>query len=295
MKKAFDMALTLLPPSVRLFARRLTQAETERAEELRLRSGQAPTVLLPEGEVPLPGAGLISPGEISAVLEIATGASLHTVADSIRRGFVNVRGGVRVGVCGTAVTDRGRITSLRAFSSVSIRIPGEAWGCAQEIFPRLAAEGFPSTLIVSPPGWGKTTLLRELIRLLSGEGLRISLADERGEVAAQWNGVSQLDVGSHTDVITGAPKAEAAMMLLRAMNPQILAMDEITAPEDVEACRRAAGCGVAILATAHGEDVKCLAGRELYRRLLEEGIFTRAVSISKTPEGERRYSLVQLC
>lgn len=116
-------------------------------------------------------------------------------------------------------------------------------------------DGFCSTLILSPPGGGKTTLLRECVRRLSDQGLRISLMDERGEIAAVQNRTPQFDVGANTDIMTGGQKAACCMMLLRAMRPDVLAFDEISAPEDIEAIRIAAGCGVALLATAHAQSV----------------------------------------
>ena len=153
------------------------------------------------------------------------------------------------------------------------------------------------TLILSPPGLGKTTLLRDIIRRVSeGEGCRsrrVALADERGEVAALYHGVPQLEVGRRTDVVEGCPKAQGLMLLLRAMGPQVLAADEITAPEDVAALRTAAGCGVTLLATAHGADRTDLERRPVYRALLEERLFRKLVRIR--PEGPgRAYTIEEL-
>ena len=184
--------------------------------------------------------------------------------------------------------------NLRSLSSVSIRIARQRPGAALPLLSGLMEGGrLCSTLIAAPPGMGKTTLLRDLVRCISdGDGtppLRVGLADERGEVAALYGGVPQLRVGQRTDVIEGCPKAQGAMLLLRAMNPQVLAMDEITAPEDVGALLTAAGCGAALLATAHGEGDE-LTRRPLYRTMLEERIFQRVVSIQRTEQG-RSYTV----
>ena len=184
--------------------------------------------------------------------------------------------------------------NLRSLSSVSIRIARQHPGAALPLLSGLMEGGrLCSTLIAAPPGMGKTTLLRDLVRCISdGDGtppLRVGLADERGEVAALYGGVPQLRVGRRTDVIEGCPKAQGAMLLLRAMNPQVLAMDEITAPEDVGALLTAAGCGAVLLATAHGEGDE-LTRRPLYRTMLEERIFQRVVSIQRTEQG-RSYTV----
>lgn len=286
----FDRALALLPPELRRAAMGLGEKERKAAEELRLRVGCEPTYLSPDGERSFWPGARIAAKDLETVLEIATGASVHSSADSVRRGFVTVKGGCRIGICGTAVMGDKGIAGIKELSSVAIRIPREMRGCAGGIFPELMRGGFSSTLIISPPGVGKTTLLRELVRLLSRQGNRVSLADERGEVAAVWKGTPQFDVGPHTDVLTGAPKAESAMLLLRAMNPQIIALDEITAPEDVQACKSAANCGVKLLATAHGDGVEDLRSRAMYRELLDAGVFRRAVMIKKE-NGRRLYEI----
>ena len=105
------------------------------------------------------------------------------------------------------------------------------------------------------------------------------MLDERGEIAGFVEGVASFDVGERTDVLTGGEKGEGAMLLLRAMNPQVLAMDEITAAEDCEVCLNAVGCGVELLATAHAAGVEDLGRREVYEPLLRRGVFRRALVI----------------
>ncbi|MDO4750214.1 MAG: stage III sporulation protein AB [Eubacteriales bacterium] len=282
----FENAAALLPTELRRALSSLDPAIKNRAEEFRIRLGQRPTVLLDNGEHPLSGACAVDAALLRAVFERVTGASLYTHAGELRQGFICVQGGIRVGVCGRAYTDDRGIRGFHSISSLAVRIPREIAGCA-EAFVRDTAS-FPSTIIISPPGGGKTTLLRDMIRLLSNRRMRVSLADERGEVAGVWNGEAQLDVGVCTDIMTGAPKAESAMLLLRAMNPQLLALDEITDPADVRACLQACNCGVRLLATAHARDEKDLLCRRLYLDLLENKAFDRAVII-RTENGHRSY------
>lgn len=292
--KRYDQAAELLPFSLRLAAEALPVSQKDQAEEFRLRVGHVPTVLLPQGEQTLPDLKPLSQADLSAVLEIATRASVHAAMDSIQEGYISTRGGFRVGICGSAATQKGEITGFRSLSSLSIRISREILGLASRVLGGLTEAGeVQSTLILSPPGGGKTTLLRDLIRAISeGEDClprRVSLADERGEVAALAGGQARLNVGRQTDVLDGAPKAKAAMLLLRAMNPQVLAMDEVSAPEDIEALRLAANCGVTLLASAHAQGPEDLQRRPLYRQL--EGIFSRLVCIHWT-EGERHYEVL---
>jgi len=237
--------------------------------------------------------------DLSLVLEIATQASAHTALERVRNGFFTVRGGHRIGICGSGVVRDGEVRNLRQLSSLAIRVAREVPGLSAAVLDRLWSGGvLQSTLLLSPPGGGKTTLLRDLIRAVSdGEGgpaLRVGVADERGELAAMYQGEPQFSIGRQTDVLDGCPKGPALLMLLRGMNPQVLAADEITAPEDAAALEMAANCGVSLLCTAHAGSLEELKARPLYRRLLDEGLFRRLAIIERAGR-ERRYQVVELC
>lgn len=294
MEGPFLEAVRNLPLSLRSAALRLTEAEQDQCEELRFRAGRGACWLAAGRSRPLlaeQGPAEVTGEDLRRVVELCTQASFHTALDQFRDGFLPLRGGHRLGLCGTAAVRGGAVVNLRELSSLALRIARPVPGVGEALLPRLRSDGeVLSTLILSPPGRGKTTLLRDLVRALStgagsGPPLRTALADERGEVAALWRGVPQLDVGQ-ADVMDGCPKAAALLMLLRSMNPQVLAADEITAPEDVEAIAMAANCGAAVLATAHGAGVENLLRRPLYQRLWEQKVFRRLVTIRM--EGGRR-------
>ncbi len=279
------LALELLPAAWRADAER---SEWDKAEEIRLRLGKAPS-LLAEGKEREFRQEEVREEDLQKILEKATCASMHAAAPSLAEGFVDYRG-LRVGVCGAAVSREGRISAFRSITSLAVRIPRECRGICDEAICRLLREGFRNTLIVGPPGAGKTTVLREMIRRLSDSGLRIGVADERNELASLSAGGPAFDLGRCSDVICGLPKADAAMMLLRAMNPQILAMDEISAVRDTEALRRVSGCGVGLLASIHGADSEELRRLSNCRELLNQGFFTWLLSVRQNRE-ERVYSL----
>lgn len=293
----FRQAAALLPPALRRAAEELDAVHQSQAEELRLRVGWPPTILYPEGELPLGQASEpVTPELLRLILEVATRASVHAALERIRNGFFTVQGGHRIGLCGAAVVRQGQVCSLSHLSSLSIRIAKEVVGASREVMDKLWSEdGLESTLILSQPGCGKTTLLRDLIRAVSeGEGcpaLRVGVADERGELAGLWQGVPQLAVGRHTDVMDGCPKEVGLLSLLRGMNPQVLAADEITAPEDCAALVTAANCGVTLLCTAHGARPEDLAARPIYQSLLQNRIFRKLVLITREKDGTRRYQV----
>lgn len=281
--EGFKKAATLLPEELRAEAEALTAAQMRRCEELRLRRGRRASALIAGRETAF-SAGQVSEAQLRRVIEAATRSSLHAAEAQLREGFLTAAGGVRVGVCGAGVMGVGGLTGLRGFSSLSLRVPRAVPGCADGVWDALTGGGFSSTLVLSPPGAGKTTLLRELIRRLSDGGLRVCVADERGELSGEGG----FDLGERTDVLTGIPKAAAAGMLLRAMNPQVIAMDEIADEEQARALLLAANCGVALLASVHGERIGDAGGRPVCRPLMEARVFRRCVTVS-CRDGVRRY------
>ncbi len=292
----FEEACALLPGRLRAAAMELDKVRKAEAEELRLRIARPLYVTLPQGEAVLPRT-MVTRSDLEQVLDKASEYSRYAAAETIRHGYVTAAGGFRVGLCGTALPGGERNEGVRDVSSLAIRIPRTREGAALPILPELLEDGRPvSALLLSPPGGGKTTLLRDLVRLFSqgterNPPCRVALVDERGELAAVHRGRPQLEVGCHTDVMDGCPKHLAVPMLLRAMTPQVIALDEIALPADVEAVRAASGCGARLLATVHAASLAELESRPVGRELLSCGVFRRAVVIEGS--GSARHSRVE--
>jgi len=235
--------------------------------------------------------GPVTAEDISGVVEIASKGSAYASQNDMNRGFITTESGVRIGVCGDAVCDGGRIKCFREITSLNIRIPHEIRGIGIAAADFICDGGAPSScLILSPPGGGKTTLLRDVIRTLSdARGIRVAVADERSEISMGM----RCDLGTRTDVCSGCSKADASMMLIRSMCPEALAFDEITAPEDVSAAMFAAHCGVALIATAHASSAAEAVKRPLYRPLFRFSVFRKAVIIHRNgPVREYEMSLL---
>lgn len=269
-------------------------------QEIRLRAGQPLMVLSMGRELFLDQAGRVwsSPGqgyriskeEVTEALERLSSYSMYAYEEDIRRGFLTVQGGHRIGLSGRCVVEGEKIYGVRDISFLNIRIAHQIKGCAEPLLPYVYRDGkLENTLIVAPPGCGKTTVLRDLIRLVSdgnalGAGQSVSVVDERSELGGCSGGVPQNDLGARTDVLDGCPKAEGMLLMLRSMAPSVLAVDELAGEEDKRALLTAFGCGVKILATAHGEQLTDIRRREDIGALWADGYFNRCLILEKRKE-----------
>ncbi|MCI8454369.1 MAG: stage III sporulation protein AA [Lachnospiraceae bacterium] len=266
----------------------------ERVQEIRVRIGRPVLFRTDDGELEL---------KISAdrrllreLLGILSKHSLYAFEDEVRQGFLTIEGGHRVGIAGKTVLYEagegplGAIKTIRDISALNIRLSHEKKGCADVLLPYLYNRNgeVESTLLISPPGAGKTTMLRDLIRRISdgtdyGPGLGVSVVDERSELGACFQGVPQCDLGRRTDILDACPKAAGMLMMLRSMAPGALAVDEIGTAADLEAMRYVANCGCALLATVHGAAIKDLEKKPVFAELMEDRIFSRYVVLKKKP------------
>lgn len=206
-------------------------------QEIKLRTGQ-PLLIRCRGEERIPGRGhpyVVTARDVREAVDYTSNFSLYAYEDEMRQGFITIEGGHRVGMTGQVILDGGHVKNLKYISSVNIRISHEIEGCADKIMPYVVRGGrVAHTLILSPPGCGKTTLLRDMVRQISDgnqlvKGMTVGVVDERSEIAGCWRGVAQNHLGIRTDVLDGCPKAEGMIMLIRSMAPQVIAVDEIGA------------------------------------------------------------------
>ena len=279
--EALGIAGSLLPEKLSNALRRYPNAE-----EIRLRCDQKPGIVVAGREYALLEERL-EQATLMRILERATGASLHAALPSLKTGFITYKG-LRIGVCGEAVYVGQDLKMLRNISSLAIRLPHALTDGYAALIESLIRPSPRSTLIAAPPGAGKTSFLRELIRR-AGELYRVAVIDERNELSASVSGHAQFALGSGSDVMVGVTKEKAVMMLLRGMNPQIVAMDEITTTEDLRVIEEIAGCGVSLFATAHGRDPEEMKKRPMYRQVLESGIFQELIRI-QCRGGKRVYT-----
>ena len=273
--------MEFLTPELREAFLSLPERRRGQVAELRLRAGSPAKLVLPWGEELLVGPrGSIPVTDklLSELLDRATHYSPYTLRGEESGLYLPLEGGCRLGICGEAAMQQGRLQGLRYVSSMVLRFAREVPGVAQKAADRLLeGGGVESCLILSPPGRGKTTFLRDLIRCVSERGWRVSVADERRELAAAKNGVPQLDLGPCTDVLSGCPKAQAIPLLLRVMNPQVLAFDELAGPEELTMAREAGYCGTAVFATAHAGSLKALLHRPGCEQMLD--VFSWCVTL----------------
>lgn len=236
-----------------------------------------------------PEEGACKPEELDAVLKHLCQYSLYAFADEIRQGFLTVQGGHRVGLAGQTILEEGdRIRNLKYIRYLNIRIAHEIKGVSDRILPYLYdGQGQAlNTLLISPPGCGKTTMLRDIIRNLSngtvyGKGMNVGVVDERSEIAGSYMGIAQNDVGIRTDVLDGCPKQEGMMMLIRAMAPQVLAVDELGNEGDIRALQMAGGCGCKLIATIHGSSLEEVRDKKYMYHVISDGLFERYLVLTR--------------
>lgn len=272
------------------------QIEFEHLQEIRLRVQEPLIVIYNNREFYVEASGrlttclngvyIVTAEDVRDTLDFISQYSLYAYEDEIRQGFITIQGGHRVGIAGKVVMDSKEIKTIRHISFLNVRLSHQVRDCGIPLLPQIRDEtGVRHTLIISPPRCGKTTLLRDLIRLLSDgcngyPGVTVGVVDERSEIGACYQGIPQNDLGKRTDILDCCPKAYGMLMLIRSMSPVVVAVDEIGSREDIEAIEYVINAGCSILATVHGNSIDDIRNKPVLRRLVEERIFERYVVLN---------------
>ncbi|MBQ8922046.1 MAG: hypothetical protein IJ060_07800 [Oscillospiraceae bacterium] len=286
---AFRQALPYFPAQLQIPLSRIPAEQAAEIQEIRLRLGRNLHIVMHGAEraVTKEGALTAEPAEalqisrqiIDTTFQNLSAHSLHSVLGTVRQGFITIAGGSRAGLCGTAVMQQTSIESVRAVSGINLRIASERIGCAEAIAARLGgASQLGGLLLAGPPASGKTTVLRDIARIL-GTQYRVSLLDERGELAAVTNGQPQFSVGLQTDVFDGYPKAQAIGIAVRVMSPQFVICDELGSEDETDAVLQSLRTGAAFIASAHAGTAEELSRRPQIRTLLQAGAFRNIVML----------------
>ena len=281
-----ERILNVLPGTIRMILRR-EHLKYEQLQEIKLRIGQ-PLILVYKGEELVPGGirdkpHIVTAEEIRETLDYVSGYSLYAFEQEMKQGFITIEGGHRVGVTGQAILEEGKVRNIKYISSINIRMAHEVPGCADKVFPYITYNRqLAHTMIISPPGCGKTTLLRDIVRQVSDgnewlRGMTVGVVDERSEIGGSYMGIAQNHLGVRTDVLDGCPKAEGMIMLNRSMGPQVIAVDEIGMESDVHAIEYAMHCGCKMLVTAHGSSLEEIAKKPALARMIEAQAFERYI------------------
>lgn len=267
-----EQVFTCFPPHIQHQLQTMDPYTRQHLQEIRVYKGRDVQVFADNKRLQL--SGKIQGDTIRQILNNLMKFSYYAYEEDLAKGFITIDGGHRVGICGKAVVEKGKVTLLREISSFNIRYAKEIIGCSDSLLHHILSEDrINNVLIVSPPGCGKTTMLRDIARNLSLKHYKVAICDERSEIAGMHGGISGYQFGSMVDVLDGCPKAEGIMMLIRSMSPDVIIADEIGRPEDMKAIENCRHCGVSVITSAHGyalEDV-------------DTGLFNKVVFLSDQP------------
>ncbi|MGE5704455.1 MAG: stage III sporulation protein AA [Clostridia bacterium] len=288
----------LLPGPIRTLLASLPPAVRENLEEIRLRSlqpleiryGQQASYITPSGQLTANSRHgfIVTEDHTVKLMNQLSQHSLYALEEELKRGFITVSGGHRVGIAGKVVLEQGEVKAIKEITSFNVRIAREKKGIAQKVLPYLFQDGhIQNTLILSPPQCGKTTLLRDIARSLSygsewASSRKVGIVDERSELAGCVTGIPQRDVGPRTDVLDACPKAIGLMMMIRSMSPDVVIVDEIGRAEDGEAIWEAIHAGVAVICSAHGHDLTEAGQRPMIGKLILHHAFSRYIVLDRS-------------
>lgn len=202
-------------------------------------------------------AYIVSAYDIDRTLEILCSGSVYSYKEQIKSGYITAAYGHRVGIAGRCITEDGKVTYIKDISGLNFRIARQVKDAAKDIINKIiTGDKVKNTLVISSPGGGKTTLLRDIAKRASYAGIKTVIVDERSEIAAVSDGISTYDIGPVSDVLDACPKKEGIMLAVRSLSPQLIVCDEIGKEGDLAAVCEASRCGVAVASSIHGENLE---------------------------------------
>ncbi|MBR7796754.1 MAG: stage III sporulation protein AA [Bacillota bacterium] len=281
-----EEVLRLFPEQIRNEVSRKVGRRWDELEEIRLRLNK-PVELIFHATHKTVYHPIPTKGDFVHMINQLSEFSLYRMEDELREGYMTIEGGHRVGLAGRVNTINGSVKAIQYITFLNIRIAKEKIGAASEVVPYLYQQGYLNTLIVGAPQTGKTTLIRDITRIISSGWThippqKVGVVDERSEIAASIKGVPQHNIGPRTDVMDACPKAEGMMMMIRSMSPQILVVDEIGGKRDVDALLEAINAGVVVICSIHGQTLDELNRRPSIQALLQQEIFQRIILLDRT-------------
>ncbi|WP_462412161.1 stage III sporulation protein AA [Neobacillus sp. Marseille-QA0830] len=280
-----ETILNFLPKTIAEQVKQIPPKQLEEIEEIRIRIHR-PIELSIKG-TPCFLSYVIQPDDAFHLLNKISHFSIYTLEEELKRGYITVSGGHRIGLAGKVILENGKVKAIRDVSSFNIRIAREKIGTAKAIIPFIFNGSWKNTMVIGPPQTGKTTLLRDIARIIStGDrnipANKVGIVDERSEISGCVNGVPQLTFGHRLDVLDACPKAEGMMMMIRSMSPEVLIVDEIGRREDTEAILEAVHAGIKLVMTTHGTSLEELTGRPTLREIISQKIFERYIILNRS-------------
>lgn len=280
----------ILPESIRTILESIKNLE--KMQEVRIKANKPLQVYLGKDEIVT--EYIITEEDIKIILQRMSNYSIYAFEEEIKNGYITIKGGHRVGICGSCVIDNNRVRTIKNVASLNIRICREVIGCSDKIMPYIVdGEKVLNTIVISPPKCGKTTLIRDIARNLSNgfkigyikvSGKKVCIIDERSEIGGCSNGIPQMNVGIRTDVFDSCLKSMGIMMAIRSMSPDVIICDEIGTYKDMESILAAMNSGVNLITTIHGLGIEDLYKRSVFKEILDNNVFDRAIILSASKE-----------